>query len=71
MIVTKFYYILKELLEKLDAGSKDVLLVFYGEDAPAEEAEMLATELQKEYKNVEIILNCGDQPVYDYIFVLC
>jgi hypothetical protein len=61
----------KVLLEKLDAGSKDVLLVFYGEDAPAEEAEMLATELQKEYKNVEIILNCGDQPVYDYIFVLC
>ena len=61
----------KELLEKLDAGSKDVLLVFYGEDAPAEEAEMLATELQKEYKNVEIIINCGDQPVYDYIFVLC
>lgn len=61
----------KELLEKLDAGSSDVLLVFYGEDVPAEEAETLINELQKKYKNIEIILNCGDQPVYDYIFVLC
>ena len=61
----------KALLKKLEAGSSDVMLVFYGEDVPAEEAEMLASELQKEYKNVEIILNCGDQPVYDYIFVLC
>lgn len=61
----------KELLKKLEAASRDVMLVFYGEDVAAEEAETLSEELQKEYKNVEIILNRGDQPVYDYIFVLC
>ena len=61
----------KELLEKLNAASCDVLLVFYGEDVPAEEAETFTAELQNQYKNVEIILRGGDQPVYDYIFVLC
>ena len=61
----------KALLEKLNAASCDVLLVFYGEDVPDEEAETLTAELQNQYKNVEIILRGGDQPVYDYIFVLC
>ena len=61
----------KALLQKLNAASCDVLLVFYGEDVPHEEAETLTTELQNQYKNVEIILRGGDQPVYDYIFVLC
>lgn len=60
-----------ELCRKLGAASRDVMLVFYGQDVPAEEAEALTTELQKEYKNLEIIINCGLQPVYDYIFVLC
>ena len=61
----------KELCRKLEAASHDVMLVFYGEDVSAEEAETLVTDLQNEYKNLEIILNCGLQPVYDYIFALC
>ena len=60
-----------ELCRKLDASSRDVMLVFYGEDVSVSEAEALTAELQKEYRNLEIILNCGLQPVYDYIFVLC
>ena len=60
-----------ELCRKLDAGGRDVMLVFYGQDVPAEEAEALTAELQKTYKNLEIMLNNGAQPVYDYIFVLC
>lgn len=60
-----------ELCRKLGAASRDVMLVFYGQDVPAEEAETLTADLQKEYKNLEIITHCGLQPVYDYIFVLC
>jgi dihydroxyacetone kinase-like predicted kinase len=60
-----------DLCRKLNAVSRDVMLVFYGKDVPEEEAEHLVADLQKEYKNLEIILNCGLQPVYDYIFVLC
>ena len=59
------------LCRRLDAASHDVMLVFYGKEVPADEAEALAAELQKEYKTLEIIFNCGLQPVYDYIFVLC
>ena len=61
----------KELINKLDATSRDVMLVFYGNEVPADEAEALVGELQNEYKNLEIILICGLQPVYDYIFLLC
>ena len=45
------------------------MLVFYGEDVPSEEAERLVADLQTQYKNLEIMLNNGAQPVYDYIIV--
>lgn len=61
----------KALCERLDAASRDVLLVFYGQDVPVEEAEKLVAELTATYKSLEIMLNNGTQPVYDYIFVLC
>jgi dihydroxyacetone kinase-like predicted kinase len=53
------------------SNARDVMLVFYGKNVPAEEAERLITDLQTRYKNLEIMLNNGAQPVYDYIFVLC
>lgn len=61
----------KELCRKLDAAHRDVLILFYGEDVAEEEAQALVDDLQQEYKNLEILLNCGLQPVYDYIFLLC
>ena len=59
----------KALVERLDAASRDVMLVFYGKEVPQDEAEKLATDLQSQYKNLEIMLNNGVQPVYDYIIV--
>ena len=61
----------KDLIERLGAGSRDVMLVFYGDQVPQDEAERLIADLQTRYKNLEIMLNNGTQPVYDYIFVLC
>ena len=59
------------LVERLGAAFRDVMLVFYGEQVPQNEAERLVANLQSQYKNLEIMLNNGAQPVYDYIFVLC
>ena len=61
----------KALVERLGAASRDVMLVFFGEQVPQNEAERLVADLQTRYKNLEIMLNNGQQPVYDYIFVLC
>ena len=62
---------LKQLCQRLDAASRDVMIVFYGQEVPAEEAEAIAADLQNEYKNIEVIMSCGLQPVYDYILLLC
>ncbi len=61
----------KELIRKLDAQERDVMMVFYGQEVPEEEASELVRELQNDYKNIEIITIYGLQPVYDYIFLLC
>ena len=61
----------KALVNRLGAASRDVMLVFFGEEVTQNEAESLIADLQNQYKNLEIMLNHGQQPVYDYIFVLC
>ena len=60
-----------QLCERLDAANHDVMLVFFGKEVPQNEADNLIQELTSKYKNLEIMLNHGAQPVYDYIFVLC
>ena len=59
----------KALIERLGAASRDVMLVFFGKEVPQDVAEKLVADLQNQYKNLEIMLNNGAQPVYDYIIV--
>ena len=61
----------KNLVDHLGADLRDVMLVFFGKEVSQDEAEKLVDDLQNQYKNLEIMLNNGGQPVYDYIFVLC
>jgi len=60
-----------ELARKLQADQSDILVLFSGADAPADEAARLKTELEKACPMTEVILLDGGQPVYDYILVLC
>lgn len=58
------------LCGKLDAGSSDVLLVFKGADVAQEEADALQARLQADYRNTEVVVCDGGQPVFDYIMIL-
>ena len=59
------------LADKLQVSQADLLILFFGEDAPKAEAEALHTELTKRCPRTEVILLDGGQPVYDYILVTC
>lgn len=59
------------LTRELQASQSDVLILFSGADAPADEAARLKNELEKACPMTEVILLDGGQPVYDYILVLC
>ena len=60
-----------DLAERLDAPSHDIVLILSGADAPADEAKTLRQQLEKACPLSECILLQGDQPIYDYIIVLC
>ena len=59
------------LCDALEVGSRDVVLILGGADAPEEEAAAICSELQAKYPSVEFIYNNGGQPVFDYTFILC
>ena len=59
------------LAQELDAGKADILILIFGADTAAEEAESLCKTLEKQFPRTEVILLNGGQPIYDYILVLC
>lgn len=61
---------LLELAEKCDANKYGILLLLKGKDVPDSEASETAKRLQTQFRRVEVILQSGDQPVYDYIMIL-
>ena len=61
----------RALANQLDAGRSDIFILFYGADTPAEEAETLRANFEKQFPRTEVILIDGGQPIYDYILVLC
>lgn len=58
------------LCGKMDAGDRDVALVFYGAEVSPEEAEEISQTLGNQYPMTEFMVASGGQPVYDYIIIL-
>ncbi len=54
-------------IEHMMDDELEVLSIYYGEDIKEEVAMALKTELKEKYKNLEIELYAGGQPLYYYI----
>ena len=61
---------LRCLLEKVNAGSKDVIVLAHGASVPDSEATEMLKLFSAKYPMSEFIPLKGGQPVYDYIIIL-
>lgn len=59
--------ICKELVDSLVDDDSEFITVYYGSDVNEESAEKLAEELEEKYDDAEVLLKCGNQPLYYYI----
>ena len=56
-----------ELLEKAEAGEHEIVTLFYGEDMTHVEANRLADAVREKYSNLEVEVQEGGQPHYQFI----
>jgi DAK2 domain fusion protein YloV len=56
-----------EVVKNLIDDDSAVVTLFYGSDVKEKEAESVAKELKKIYKNCDILMHYGGQPLYYYI----
>src|SRR5215216_4999567 len=56
-----------ELLEKAGAAEHELITLFYGEDMTHAEANRIADVIKNKYANLEVEVQEGDQPHYQFI----
>jgi dihydroxyacetone kinase-like predicted kinase len=56
-----------ELLEKAEAGEREIVTLFYGEDLHHAEANHIADAIREKYSNLEVEVQEGGQPHYQFI----
>jgi DAK2 domain fusion protein YloV len=59
--------VVQETLERVDAGSYEIITIYYGEVITANEAHQLAEVVGEQYPDQEIEVIDGGQPHYHYI----
>ena len=55
------------LLEKAKAGEHELITLFFGEDLTATEANLISDKVRKAYPELEIEVQDGGQPHYQFI----
>ncbi|HEY5730296.1 MAG TPA: DAK2 domain-containing protein [Anaerolineales bacterium] len=56
-----------KLLKKADAGEYEIVTFFYGQEMPHAEANRIADVVRKTYSNLEVEVQDGGQPHYQFI----
>lgn len=59
-----------ELLEKANADSHEIVTLFYGEGMPHAEANRVADAIREKFSNLEVEVQEGGQPHYQFILSL-
>ncbi|SDY92405.1 DAK2 domain-containing protein [Tindallia californiensis] len=59
-----------KLIEKMIATQDEIMTIYYGEDTTLEEAKDLQKQMNLKYKDVEVEVYEGGQPLYYYIISL-
>jgi uncharacterized protein len=59
--------VIANLLRLMQADQAEIITVYYGEDAPGEAAQQMASRIQQWYPGQQVELLRGDQPHYNYI----
>jgi len=55
------------MLEKAEAGEAELITLFYGENMPHNEANRIADVVREKYSNLEVEVQEGGQPHYQFI----
>jgi hypothetical protein len=58
----------KLLLDEMITEDDEILTILYGEDAGEKEVNKLVNYIEDNYKDIEIEVHYGAQPIYSYIF---
>jgi DAK2 domain fusion protein YloV len=56
-----------DLLKKANTTNAEIITLYYGSDVPADQAAELQKKLQREFRDQEIEIHSGGQPLYPYI----
>jgi dihydroxyacetone kinase-like predicted kinase len=59
--------VIDELLSRMDLGEREIVTIYYGQLASRDRAEALAEQIGERYAGLEIEVQDGGQPLYDYI----
>ncbi len=59
-----------EVLAQIDAATREIVTIYFGQDSSAERAEILAKKIKRLYPDMEVELHDGGQPYYHYIISL-
>jgi dihydroxyacetone kinase-like predicted kinase len=59
--------VINQLLSRLDLGKAEVITIYFGEDAEAEETEQISAGIAEKYPHIQVESIRGGQPHYSYI----
>jgi DAK2 domain fusion protein YloV len=59
--------VLDELLGRMDLGDREIVTIYYGNAVSRADAAALAEHIQGQYADLEVEVQAGGQPLYDYI----